>query len=69
MSPNTPAMKVSVENHGTIALVRPLDSTAREWLEEHTLEEAQWFGGALVVEPRYLENLIDGFTADGGEVS
>lgn len=69
MSQNTQAMKVSVEPHGSIVLLRPLDSTAREWLEQHTNEEAQWFGGALVVEPRYVEDIIDGFSADGGEVS
>lgn len=52
-----------VENHGSIALVRPLTADARTWLEEHT--DGQWFGGALVVEPRYLDGLVAGLIEEG----
>lgn len=55
-----------VENHGSIFLVRPETSTAREWLDEHT--DGTWFGGALAVEPRYVEALVDGMVGDGLEV-
>lgn len=48
----------TVENHGSLYLVRPATDAAREWLEEHT--DGQWFGGALVVEPRYVVDLLDG---------
>ncbi len=61
-------MKVSIEDHGSIVLVRPFDKAAREWLTANTSEEAQWFGSALVVEPRYLQALIDGFDMSGGEL-
>jgi hypothetical protein len=54
-----------VENHGTIVLVRPHTPDVRAWLEEHTDEEAQWFGGALVVEPRYLEALYLALVEEG----
>jgi hypothetical protein len=55
----------SVENHGSIVLVRPLTDDVRAWLEAHTDEEAQWFGRALVVEPRYVEPLVLGMIAEG----
>jgi hypothetical protein len=54
----------TVENHGSIMLVRPDDEAEREWLGENTSEESQWFGGALVVEPRYLEALLDGLAGN-----
>lgn len=53
----------TVENHGSILLVRPLTADVRGWLEEHT--EGTWFGGALAVEPRYVEDLVDGLVAEG----
>jgi hypothetical protein len=47
-----------IENHGSVVLVRPLNDEARDWLQEHT--DGQWFGDALAVEPRYVENLLVG---------
>lgn len=54
-----------VENHGSVVLVRPTTSDVREWLEANTSEESQWFGGALVVEPRYVEALVLGLIEEG----
>ena len=57
----------TVENHGSICLVRPATDAAREWLAEHT--DGQWFGDALAVEPRYVVDLLDGLSRDlDGEV-
>lgn len=53
----------TVENHGTIVLVRPLTVDVERWLEERT--DGMWFGGALVVEPRYVEPLVIGLIEDG----
>lgn len=55
----------SVEDHGTIVLIRPHTADTREWLEEHTDETALWFGSALVVEPRYVEALVHGLVEEG----
>jgi hypothetical protein len=57
-----------IQNDGTILLFRPLTDAAREWLEANVQEDAQWFGGALVVEHRYAGALAvalieAGFTA------
>jgi hypothetical protein len=53
----------TVEDHGSLVLVRPLTDDVEEWLEEHT--DGQWFGGALVVEPRYLKPLLEGMVEEG----
>lgn len=53
----------TVENHGTIVLVRPLTTDVEEWLQEHT--DGQWFGRALCVEPRYVEELVRGLVEEG----
>jgi len=59
----------TVENHGTIFLVRPLTAEARAWLDSNVVAEPyQWFGPALAVEHRYIENLVEGMTAEGFEV-
>lgn len=52
-----------VENHGSLFLVRPLTDDVDAWLREHT--DGQWFGRALVVEPRYVMDLVDGLVAEG----
>jgi len=54
-----------IENHGTIVLVRPLTPDVKTWLEENVEEAAMWYGGALVVEPRYVEALIEGLIEEG----
>ena len=50
-----------VEYDGSICLVRPLTAPAEAWLQAHT--DGMWFGGALVVEPRYLDELSVGMRA------
>lgn len=52
-----------VENHGSIVLVRPLTADVRDWLVEHT--DGEWFGSALVVEPRYVEPLVAALIEEG----
>lgn len=56
-------MRTQIENHGSLVLVRPLDEEAHTWLQENT--EGTWWGGALVVEPRYLEGLLAGMAECG----
>lgn len=59
---------LQVENHGTIFLFRPVSRTGKEWLEEITNEESQWFGDALAVEHRYAWDLAQAAQGDGLEV-
>ncbi len=55
---------VTVENHGSLVLVRPETDAATDWLNEN-VTECVWFAGALVVEPRYVEGLLLGMAEEG----
>lgn len=63
-----PVVDVTVENHGSLFLFHPQTDAGREWLTDNVDAEAQWFGGALVVEPRYARDLADGLLDAGLEV-
>lgn len=58
-------MDVAVQNEGSIVLFRPLTRPARQWIEEYVDPEAQWWAGALVVEPRYAGDLTQGMLDAG----
>jgi hypothetical protein len=53
---------------GSLFLVHPLSDAARQWIEENVQEDAQWFGRYLVVEHRYIRNLVTGMLEAGLEV-
>lgn len=55
----------SIEDHGSIVLVRPLSGDVDTWLREHTDDGAQWFGKALVCEPRYVEPIVHALVDEG----
>lgn len=57
---------VTVENHGSIHLVRPATDDVREWLEAST--DGLWFAGGLAVEPRYTVDLLLGLRDAGFSV-
>jgi hypothetical protein len=65
-------MDIRVENHGSLFLLRPLRDVARAWLEDHVSSDAIWIGGgiarALVVEPHYVADIVEGAREDGLEV-
>lgn len=66
----TPMTDFTVENHGSIYLVKAYTENALTHLQLHTADDAQWWGkSTLVVEPRYVANLVhhlreDGYTVD-----
>ena len=55
----------TVENHGSLALVRPHTRAARDWIRDNVEDTAHYFGAALAVEPRYVASLVEGMTAAG----
>lgn len=59
---------VSIQNEGSIVLLRPLSDIATSWFKAYVPEDSMWFGGALVVEPRYVQGLLDGMLADGLQI-
>jgi len=54
-----------IENHGSIFLLDPRNTTAETYLRDNVSEEALWFGGALVVEPRYAADLVQALQTEG----
>ncbi|MEQ1726766.1 MAG: hypothetical protein ABL982_00180 [Vicinamibacterales bacterium] len=55
----------SVARDFSLALLRPLTGDAQGWLQQHVAADATYFGDALVVEHRYLLDLLDGISGDG----
>lgn len=56
---------VTIANHGSIVLVTPMTKAAKKWIDANVSDESQWFGKSLVVEPRYVENLVEGMQGEG----
>ena len=55
----------TVEDHISFVLIRPRTDEVLLWLEEHTSEDAKWFGGALVIEPSQFQSIIAGLFEAG----
>jgi len=55
----------TVEDHGTIVLIRPLTCDVDAWLHDNVDPEALWFGPALACEPRYAEDIVHALADEG----
>ena len=64
----TATADVHIVNHHSIVLFHLNTPEVSAWVEENVGGEAQFFGPALVVEPRYVANLIAGMRESGLEV-
>ena len=60
-----PTPDVLVNNVGTLYTFCLLTLRAKEWIDAHAQDDAQWFGYALVVEHRYAWGLAQGMKDDG----
>lgn len=58
-----------VENHGTICLLIPQTEAAKEWIAEHIPTDSMRWNGAIVIEHRFIANVVTGIKGDGLEVS
>ena len=54
-----------VENHGSIFLLDPVTDLGRDWIAAHISADATWFGGGVVVEHRYIRDIVVGAVTDG----
>jgi hypothetical protein len=59
------ASDYTVENKGTLLLLRSSNPRAYDWLVTHTDPEAHWFGRALVVEHGYIDDFVERLRTDG----
>jgi hypothetical protein len=68
-SGSSPTPDFVVENHGSIFLLQPLSPSAKSWIEEFLPEDHMSFGSAVVVEHRYIQDIVEGIRNDGLVVS
>lgn len=55
-----------VQDHGSIFLLTPHTDAGREWVAEHIPDDAQTWGiGSIVVEHRYITDIVVGAQGDG----
>lgn len=59
---------LSIQNEGSIFLLRGLTDAGKAWIAENIPDDAQHFGGAVVVEHRYIGDIAQGAANDGLEV-
>lgn len=55
----------TVDNHGSIFILIPHTQEAKEFVAEKIQEDALEFGGGVVVEHRYIVELVDGIRKEG----
>jgi hypothetical protein len=56
-----------VENHGSIFLLRPVSHAASQWIDDHIGKDNAYqpHYPTVVIEHRYITNIIEGIVADG----
>lgn len=57
-----------VQNEGSIFLLHPFTYAAQEWIRDNISPDRMMFGDTVVVERRFILDLIQGILADGLEV-
>jgi hypothetical protein len=53
---------------GSVHLITPKNSDARQWLDDKVGDETTWWGASLAVEHRYIESLVIGILDAGFSV-
>lgn len=56
---------IEVNDHGSIFILNPVTPEAGAWFEENVAQDGQRWGGGYVVEPRYVDDILDGAEAEG----
>jgi hypothetical protein len=57
-----------VHGHGSIYLLRPTSRRGQCWVVEHISADRHEWAGAVVVEHRFIADIVHGALADGLEV-
>lgn len=56
--------------HGSLALLEPLTPAGEEWAGDNLIHpETQLWGRAIVIEPRYVADILVGIAGDGLDVA
>lgn len=59
----------TVQDEGTIVLLRATSPAGEAWATENLPDDATAWGDAVVVEHRYIGAIIEGIVGDGLEIS
>jgi hypothetical protein len=54
-----------VHGEGSIYLLRPTSPRGQRWIDEHVSDERHEWAGAIVVEHRFIGDIVRGAIADG----
>lgn len=66
-SGTSPTSDFELQNHGSIFLLIPQSISARVWIEDHIGRENGYQPSypTLIIEHRYVSNIVDGIRNDG----
>ncbi len=53
---------------GSVFVLTPLTTQAAEWIDDHIDPNAQSWGGGVVIEHRYVDDIVDGIESAGFSV-
>lgn len=52
-------------DHGSITVLKAVSGGAKDWVDTHIPEDALYWAGGVVIEPRYVEPILNGIEDDG----
>jgi hypothetical protein len=64
MTETTQQFDFLVVNGGSIIILSWQSCAGEEWVKEHIPVDAIWFGGGVVVERRYIDDILTGIVND-----
>jgi hypothetical protein len=62
------AVDLLVNGHGSIYLLRAASRRGQRWVDEHISDDRLEWAGAIVVEHRYIGEIVRGALTDGLQV-
>jgi hypothetical protein len=59
----------TIQNHGSVVILTPTSAAGRDWVAQHLPpDHMTWGRVGVVVEPRFVSDIVDGIEGDGLEV-
>lgn len=52
-------------DHGSVTILTPLSAAARDWVGEYLPADALAFGRGVVIEPRYVDPIMEALAEHG----
>ena len=65
----SPDLVIYGQSGDTVFLLRPVSRLGTSWIADRIQPEATWFGGAVVVDHRYIADVLRGAVAEGLKVA